>query len=307
MARARNIKPALFKNELLGVADPLITLLFQSLWTLADKEGRLEDRPLRIKAETFPYRDGLDINGYLTELQRLGFIVRYVVGSNALIQVVNFKKHQTPHNTEKPSELPPVEAGTVIGSALQDASVKSPLSNGGKTVPLPPDSLIPDSLNTDSLIPDSLKLIPLVTGAEKSAPPPKTEIAVSAKPETELQVACRATWKSYSDAFFNRYRTEPVRNKTVNSQVKSFVQRIGADESPLVASHFLLNNSQWYVSKGHTFGALLADAEKLRTEWATGQTITSTRARQVDKSQANFSVVAEAMKILEGENHAKTA
>ena len=161
MARARNIKPALFKNELLGVADPLLTLLFQSLWTLADKEGRLEDRPLRIKAETFPYRDGLDVNGYLTELQRLGFIVRYSVGGLALIQVVNFKKHQTPHSTEKPSELLPVEAGTVTGGALQDTSVKSPLSDGENVDALPPDflvliplSLIPDSLQSDSRIPE---------------------------------------------------------------------------------------------------------------------------------------------------------
>ena len=152
MARARNIKPALFKNELLGVADPLLTLLFQSLWTLADKEGRLEDRPLRIKAETFPYRDSIDVNGYLTELQRLGFIVRYSVDGLALILVVNFKKHQTPHNTEKPSVLPLLEAGTIAGDALQAASVKSPLSNGENVNALPPDSLL--------LITDSLKLIP---------------------------------------------------------------------------------------------------------------------------------------------------
>ena len=51
MARSRNIKPSLFKNEVLGVADPLYTILFEGLWVLADREGRLEDRPLRIKAE----------------------------------------------------------------------------------------------------------------------------------------------------------------------------------------------------------------------------------------------------------------
>ena len=43
MARARNIKPALFKNEILGVADPLCTLTFQGLWMLADRDGRLEN------------------------------------------------------------------------------------------------------------------------------------------------------------------------------------------------------------------------------------------------------------------------
>lgn len=142
MARARNLKPALFKNELLGAADPLLTILFQSLWTLADREGRLEDRPLRIKAETFPYREGLDINGYLTELQRLGFILRYEVEGQRLIQVVNFKKHQTPHNTERPSTLPGIEAGNLIGIGYNGTSVKSPLKDCEKTDALPPDSLL---------------------------------------------------------------------------------------------------------------------------------------------------------------------
>src|SRR5690625_577204 len=58
--RARNIKPGLFKNEILGEADPIYSLLFIGLWTLADKEGRLENRPKRIRAELFPSRFELD-------------------------------------------------------------------------------------------------------------------------------------------------------------------------------------------------------------------------------------------------------
>jgi hypothetical protein len=154
MARARNIKPSIFKNELLGVADPLITILFISLWTLADKQGRLEDRPLRIRGETFPYRENLDVNGYLTELVALGFIVRYEVDGVKIIEVVNFTKHQTPHSTEKQSELPANPIGKPV-------TVTLPLNNESTSVishinVLIPDSLIPDSLIPDSLIPDSL-------------------------------------------------------------------------------------------------------------------------------------------------------
>lgn len=144
MARARNIKPGLFKNEVLGVADPLLTILFQSLWCLADREGRLEDRPLRIKAETFPYREGLDVNGYLTELARLGFICRYSVAGSNFIQVLNFAKHQNPHNTEKKSDIPEMPEE----SASCDLTVSSPLNNGTSRA---------DSLN---LIPDPLILNP---------------------------------------------------------------------------------------------------------------------------------------------------
>ena len=40
----------------------------------------------------------------------------------------------------------------------------------------------------------------------------------------------------------------------------------------------------------HTVGLLLADAEKLRTEWATKTTVTQTQARQADKTQARGNV-----------------
>jgi len=128
--------------------------------------------------------------------------------------------------------------------------------------------------------------------AEKSAPPAKIDS------EKELQEACKETWKFYTDAFFNRYGTEPVRNAKVNGQVKQFVKRIGYSESPLVAASFVSNNTQYYVSRGHSVDCLLADAEKIRTEWATGNVMTNTRANQIDKSQANKSAVSEAMQLL---------
>lgn len=149
MARSRNIKPGIFKNELLGVADPLLTILFAGLWCLADRRGRLEDRPLRIKAEIFPYRELQGFNGYLTDLARLGFIRRYTVDGIDLIDIPAFEKHQHPHHTEKESELPEYQGN----SDRCDLTVKTPLPNLVSTDTL---RLIPDSLNTDSLIPDSV-------------------------------------------------------------------------------------------------------------------------------------------------------
>ena len=141
MARARNIKPALFKNEDLGQEDPFVTILFIGLWCLADKEGMLEDRPLRIKAELFPYRDNFDINGYLTVLERLGNIRRFTYAREdeiKVIEVINFKKHQNPHHTEKCVLIPNFSRSCVITGT-------KPLNNGYA----PADSLIPDSLIPD--------------------------------------------------------------------------------------------------------------------------------------------------------------
>jgi hypothetical protein len=167
MARARNIKPSFFTNELLGTEDPMVSLTFAGLWCLADKEGILEDRPLRIKAELFPYRENLDVNGYLTVLQRLGFIHRYVVNGVGYLQVINFEKHQCPHHTEKSKKHPKYHD-------VKDLTVKSPLSNGEKQVPTRSDSLIPDSLIPNSLIEDSLMQgsLPAEEGGTEKIPRP---------------------------------------------------------------------------------------------------------------------------------------
>ena len=108
MARARSIKPSLFDNEMLGMADPLYTILFEGLWCHADREGRLEDRPLRIKAQIFPYRDGIKPDDLLNWLEENQFIIRYSVNNIRYIQIVNFTKHQKPHKQEPASIIPPM-------------------------------------------------------------------------------------------------------------------------------------------------------------------------------------------------------
>ena len=160
MARARNIKPGFFKNEVLGVADPLYSLLFEGLWVLADRAGRLEDRPLRIKGEVFPYRDGLNVDAMLNWLESNGFIRRYTAQGKKCILVLEFVKHQNPHKNEAESELPapsdectkPEEIGTtseIIGSARAD------------------------SLSSDSLIPDSIK--EAIASSSASSQPPDVD------------------------------------------------------------------------------------------------------------------------------------
>lgn len=111
MARARTIKPGFFKNELLAELKPEAQLLFVGLWTLADKSGRLEDRPKRIAAEIFPYAK-YDINELLFDLaeSKEPFIIRYEHCGKFFIQVLTFLDHQNPHPKETPSEIPEYQA-----------------------------------------------------------------------------------------------------------------------------------------------------------------------------------------------------
>jgi len=174
MARSRNIKPGFFTNELLGTYDPIVCLTFAGLWCLADKDGRMEDRPMRIKAELFPYREGLDVNGYLTVLERGGFIERYSVDGVGYIQVVSFAKHQSPHHTERPKGFP---ANSQQNQCSQAECVLSPLSNRELTVPTRSDSLIHGF--TDSLIQGQSATPPVA-----DAPPPKKRSSGKNQPKT---------------------------------------------------------------------------------------------------------------------------
>lgn len=105
MARARNIKPAFFQNEDLVELDYEVRLLFIGLWTIADREGRLENRPKKIKMQLFP-ADDLDIPRALLGLNRFNLITLYVVDNVEYIQINSFLEHQHPHHKEADSVIP---------------------------------------------------------------------------------------------------------------------------------------------------------------------------------------------------------
>lgn len=163
MARARNIKPGFFQNEELVELPFSTRLLFIGLWTIADREGRLEDKPKRIKMNLFP-ADDVDVDVALSELEGAGFLVRYSHGSGKFIQVLAFAKHQNPHRDEKKSEIPaPSEhsASTVQAQFLNDGNLA--------------ESLIPSSPIPDSPIED--KAPPAASAApKKSKAPSKTPL-----------------------------------------------------------------------------------------------------------------------------------
>lgn len=105
MPRIRSLKYEYFINEDLAQISLEARLLGLGITTLADREGRLEDRPLRIKVLLFPYHD-VDVDKALNELQTTGFLERYVVDGRRYISVINFLKHQRPHPREIPSVIP---------------------------------------------------------------------------------------------------------------------------------------------------------------------------------------------------------
>lgn len=140
MARSRNIKPGFFLNDELAALDPLARILFAGLWCIADREGRMEDRPAKIKIQVLPF-DDCDVNQLLDDLKNAGFIVRYQVDGKKYIEVVNFKRHQNPHKKEAPSRFPapPEQAPDLHSTSTMQEQEKH------HTSPADSLNLIPDS------------------------------------------------------------------------------------------------------------------------------------------------------------------
>jgi hypothetical protein len=134
------------ENEDLADLAPIARLLFIYLWMLADREGRLEDRPRKIKAKALPY-DEVDADELLDELKAAGFIARYEVKGQRYIQIVTFLKHQKPHSNEIESNLPPwMEGLSTLEQSSCDQGDEDSESDGEALGPCISDSLIPDSL-----------------------------------------------------------------------------------------------------------------------------------------------------------------
>lgn len=100
--RTRPLKPSFFKNDDIAELPFGARLLLQGLWTIADRAGRLEYRPKKIRGEIFPH-DSLpleQIEQWLSEIQAKKLIEIYEVKSRKFIQVPNFAKHARPHKDE---------------------------------------------------------------------------------------------------------------------------------------------------------------------------------------------------------------
>jgi hypothetical protein len=162
MARARNIKPAFFSNDLLAEIDPVGRLLFIGLWTIADFKGDIEWREKRIKAQVLPY-DNCDVRDIAINLDKLGFIRFYSDNGTTYINIINFTKHQNPHKNEreKGSEIPAYTELMRQAIDLKGLTINRDLSglNQDENGTNPADSLIliPDPCSPD---PDSLNLKP---------------------------------------------------------------------------------------------------------------------------------------------------
>jgi len=111
--KTRLVRPELFSDERLSGVGPYALPLLLGLPCLADRDGRLEDKPLQIKTLILPYASVSidDFNSTLNQLHELEFLVRYEVGGKRYIEIADFINEQKPHPKEACKNLPVIPEG----------------------------------------------------------------------------------------------------------------------------------------------------------------------------------------------------
>jgi hypothetical protein len=100
--------------------------------------------------------------------------------------------------------------------------------------------------------------------------PPDTGVRSVLKKRSPEQPKGEATYRAYAEGYVKRYRVEPVRNAKTNALLCQLVDRLGAEEAPLVAAFYVSLNTPLYVKAGHPPNLLVRDCESLRTQLKTG-------------------------------------
>ncbi len=111
--RKRDISPAFWRDERIwSLSCDGARLVLIGVWQIADREGRLIDKPFDIAVETHAW-DVKPVPDWLNEYVASGLLVRYAVGELKVLAVPpeTWKRHQRPHPNEAPSKLPGIPAG----------------------------------------------------------------------------------------------------------------------------------------------------------------------------------------------------
>lgn len=265
MARARNIKPGFFRNADLAELSVEARLLFIGLWTMADREGRLEDRPKQIKMEIYP-ADNFDCGPLLDGLESFGFIKRYVAGGKRCIQVINFVIHQMPHGTEKDSELPDENGYLTVNDRAKGGYVTGkfelkpcspPLDNVRQPSPPPVFNVNPPLDN--ALNPESGFLNP-----ESNTPQPPKGADVDPEKQKSKEPEFTAGFLKFWEMWPTNDRKQ-ARGKCFEAWKKASAER----DAALVLAHVSsLKNSSWLKDGGQFVPAPLVYLNQRRWEGA---------------------------------------
>ncbi len=156
--RQRQISPSFWRDERVwDLSSDSVRLLIPGLWQLADREGRLPDKPFDLGVEARPWAPR-EVAAMIDELVEVGLLLRYEVDGLRCLAFppAAWARHQRPHPNERASQLPGPPGnsleGTPIGAPRSSTrSTKVILTQSGSSEPSgssgssSPPSLLPPS------------------------------------------------------------------------------------------------------------------------------------------------------------------
>lgn len=269
--RSRNIKPGFFKSEQVARCQYRARIVFTGLWCLADREGRIEDRPAQIKAELFPFEEA-NVNSDLNELQQAGLIRRYIVGDFHVIQVLNFKVHQWPHAKEVPSRLPQMPTtGTGLDHDQSPVPTASPVqvpdqpTSRTERAPLIPGSRSPYTISPTPSSSDAREIAPnggVRSGAGwMSAPSTPESVCVENDPETRkrIETAGREVGRFVGYLVTEHGVTPDMASVTV---LRTKLAKYPTDQQRLIVSYAMLHREKKLTKAALVAAGVSADASQ---------------------------------------------
>jgi hypothetical protein len=95
-------------------------------------------------------------------------------------------------------------------------------------------------------------------------------------------------WELYKELYFQRYKTDPVRNAKVNANCSALVTRLGLDGALDVVRFFLKQNDQRFLSCYHGLHLCLYYCEALHTAMKKGKLITQNESKKIENTASNI-------------------
>lgn len=141
--RKRELSPTFWRDERVWKLTHHAKLLYLGLFGVADRAGRMLDKPFEIGVEVWPWAP-MEASALIDEIVNVGLICRYEVRGQRLLAFpkVAWAKHQRLHPKERPSILP---ANPLEVQVAEGAPQGSPRSSPGITQVDPSrEKVVPD-------------------------------------------------------------------------------------------------------------------------------------------------------------------
>lgn len=271
--RIRTVKPAFWSDAKVKRLSDHTALFFISLWNVADDYGYFPLDTLELSLKVCRWRSQ-EVFKMLRALVDAG-LVR--CSGEVGVGLIEGWSHQ---RIDRPRVGKYNHLEIQWDNALRPANCRE-------------DSTL-DRIGKDRIGKDGIGSIP-ATPKKRGSPTEKTSANIPTKevvtlpsedPSRDLN---QRIWQRYETEYAARWKSPPVRNATVNSQVSQLGKRLGAD-APDVIAFYVWHNDEFFVRQCHPVGLCLAQAESLRTQWANNVQVTRGQARMADDSQTRQTV-----------------